>query len=142
MTDNRKYGQIKVTFGDVRRKIIEALAVEGRYSISKMIVILVDEALAARGIDISKPQSKPAREYTDFYELIRENEPQLKNTKIDTQAILQGKRVTLGDLSRLGHLLKLDEEELLELRNRTEWKTETEHTDHTDKDECTNGHAH
>lgn len=142
MADNRKYGQIKVTFGEVRRKIIEALASQGNHSISRMIVILVDEALAARGIDVSKPQAKPAREYADFYELIRENEPQLKNTKINTRTILQGKRVTLGDLSRLGHLLKLDEEELLELRNRTEWKTETEHTEHTDKDGCTNGHAH
>jgi hypothetical protein len=53
-----KPNYLKVTMGDQRRKLIEQLAKQEKRSLSSMVVVLVDEALAARGLQVPEEEEE------------------------------------------------------------------------------------
>jgi len=105
---------VKVTLGERRRKFIERLAKKERRSISSMINTLIDEALAARGVNLSVLNADT------IAELVQANYQKLLTAEVkNLKAITDGERPSDTALAQIAEALEMNEEDLQALCDQT-----------------------
>jgi uncharacterized protein YegL len=105
---------VKVTLGERRRKFIERLAKKERRSISSMINTLIDEALAARGVNLSVLNADT------IAELVQANYQKLVKAEVkNLKAIADGERPNDTALAQIAEALEMNEEDLQALCDQT-----------------------